>query len=123
MKDEPPLVWTLDVAVALCRAIEEFAPRYGCHVALTGGVLYKNGPRKDLDLLFYRIRQVEQIDVGGLFKRMAEIGVKRVTEGEPWCIKAITRKGFGVDCFFPEASGGSYGALNTDVPAEGGASW
>lgn len=35
--------WTTHEALALCRLIEEFAPLYDCHVALTGGTLYKNG--------------------------------------------------------------------------------
>src|SRR3546814_15766415 len=51
----PALPWTLDDAVALCRKIEKIAPEYGAHVALTGGTLYKDGPRKDVDLLFYQI--------------------------------------------------------------------
>ena len=62
-----------DMAVTLCRLIETFAPQYGCHVALTGGCLYKNGDRKDIDVLFYRIRQVEKIDHDGL-KMAPEIG-------------------------------------------------
>ena len=53
-------------AVALCREIEKIAPNFGCHVALTGGCLYKDGARKDIDILFYRIRQVEKIDHEGL---------------------------------------------------------
>ena len=51
--------WDLVSAVDLCKQVESIAPDYGCHVALTGGCLYKEGPRKDLDLLFYRIRQVQ----------------------------------------------------------------
>lgn len=51
-----PLKWDLAEAVTLARRVEDIAPRFGLHVALTGGVLYKTGPRKDLDLLFYEIR-------------------------------------------------------------------
>lgn len=43
----------LETAVRLCRAIEGFAPRSNCHVGLTGGTLYKNGSRQDIDILFY----------------------------------------------------------------------
>lgn len=43
----------LAIAVALARKIEAVAPRFGLHVALTGGCLYKDGERKDIDLLFY----------------------------------------------------------------------
>lgn len=95
--------WTLADAVALCTAIEKFAPIFGAHVALTGGVLYAEGPRKDLDLLFYRIRQHAQINVDGLFDALKLIGVERVTKNAQWCIKATTANGARkIDCFFPE---------------------
>jgi hypothetical protein len=44
--------WTLAEAVEVCRQVEAICPPFGCHVALTGGTLYKDGERKDLDLLF-----------------------------------------------------------------------
>ena len=59
---------TLYRAVEICRSIECECPKFGCHVALTGGTLYKDGERKDLDILFYRIRQVENIDYDSLFE-------------------------------------------------------
>jgi hypothetical protein len=37
--------WTLDDAVAMCCAVEQVCPPFGCHVALTGGTLYKDGGR------------------------------------------------------------------------------
>jgi hypothetical protein len=97
-------MWTLGEAVALCRLISIIAPDYGCHVALTGGVLYKFGPRKDLDLLFYRIRQVEKVDVDGLFDALASIGIVRVVREARWCVKG-THEGRPIDCFFPDLSG------------------
>ncbi len=102
MKD----LWTRDEAIQLCRAIEDICPAYGCHVALTGGLLYRAGDRKDADILFYRIRQVEAIDGEGLFGALARIGVERT--GSPgssapgsWVVKA-TLRGKPIDCFFPE---------------------
>lgn len=95
--------WTRDEAVALCRDIERICPGYGCHVALTGGTLYKDGERKDADILFYRIRQSPRIDVDGLFEALAQIGVER-TSGFGWVIKA-TFQGKSIDCFFPEEDG------------------
>jgi len=100
-------LWFLDTALDLIRKIEAVCPKFGCHVALTGGVLYKDGGRKDLDLLFYRIRQEDSIDVAGLFKALAELGVERITRGERWCIKA-TIGGRKLDCFFPEVDEGDY---------------
>ncbi len=47
MRDD---VWTQEEAIELCRIIEDICPQAGCHVALTGGCLYKDGERKDLDI-------------------------------------------------------------------------
>ena len=41
-------------AIHLCRLAERIAPRFGFHTALTGGCLYKDGERKDIDILFYK---------------------------------------------------------------------
>lgn len=100
------LVWTQAEALRLCREIEAVCPEYGAHVALTGGLLYKDGPRKDADLLFYRIRQVEEIDTDGLFERLKEIGIAKV-RGLGWCHKA-TWNGKPIDFFFPEEDGNEY---------------
>lgn len=99
--------WSHDDAVEMCRAIEAACPAFGCHVALTGGALYKSGPRKDCDVLFYRIRQVERIDMNGLWAAMKDIGLIQ-DGGRGWCWKA-TWNGKPVDCFFPEDDGGEYG--------------
>jgi hypothetical protein len=103
--------WTLVDAIDLCRRIEAVAPAFGCHVGMTGGVLYKEGPREDLDLVFYRIRQESSIDVQGLFAALAILGIQRVTNSddwsERWCIKARF-EGRDIDCLFPEAKGGEY---------------
>jgi len=95
--------WTQEDAVSLCRKIEEVCPAFGCHVALTGGCLYKDGSRKDLDILFYRIRQVEEIDADGLWEALAKLDVI-FDRGFGWCCKA-TYMGRPIDCFFPEEQG------------------
>jgi hypothetical protein len=48
-----PLVWRLHDCVALCRLLEPIASQCGAHVGLTGGNLYKDGPRKDCDIVVY----------------------------------------------------------------------
>jgi hypothetical protein len=53
-------MWTQAEAIELCRKIEPIVSQFGCHIALTGGVLYKDGPRKDCDLIVYR----EGLDFG-----------------------------------------------------------
>lgn len=93
-------MWDLPKALAVCRLVEEIAPKYGCHVALTGGCLYKDGPRKDLDLLFYRIRQTPTIDTEGLFAELAQHGIVKQS-GFRWCFKA-TMGELNIDIFFPE---------------------
>lgn len=105
---KPTPMWTLQEAVDLCKKIEAICPEFGCHVALTGGSLYKEGPRKDLDLLFYRIRQVKEIDTGGLFTALRKTGVYQ-TSGFGWCHKATffsQGEQKNIDMFFPEAIGG-----------------
>ncbi len=99
--------WDLESAVHLCKEIESLAPNFGCHVALTGGCLYKEGGRKDVDLLFYRIRQVDKVDIEGLFQCLWTcLDIKKIS-GFGWCYKA-TCHGRGIDCFFPEEQGGLY---------------
>lgn len=95
--------WTQAEAIALCREVEAICPAYGCHVALTGGCLYKDGERKDLDLLFYRIRQEPEIDKDGLFDALLAIGIEH-ERGFGWCHKA-KHQGRSIDCFFPEEDG------------------
>lgn len=95
--------WTLQDALSLCTEIEQICPKYGCHVALTGGLLYKGGARKDCDILFYRIRQRDSIDHDGLFLALENIGIKKISDG-CWVCKA-TFEGRSIDCFFPEDDG------------------
>jgi len=98
--------WTQEQAIELCRKIEVIAPKYGCHVALTGGTLYHFGERKDADILFYRIRQIAYIDVDGLMLALSEIGIEAIRD-YGWCYKAA----YGeqpIDFFFPERDGIEY---------------
>lgn len=99
------MLWTQNEAIDLCRQIEAICPDFGCHVALTGGCLYKHGPRKDADILFYRIRQVSEINLDGLFAALETLGVEK-TGGFGFVHKALYR-GKGIDFFFPESTGSS----------------
>lgn len=93
--------WTQSEAVDLCRAIEEIAPDYGFHVALTGGCLYKHGPRKDCDIMFYSIRQEMKPNRLGLLGALwVELGIN-VTKEHAWMAKA-TYEGKTLDLFWPE---------------------
>jgi len=75
-------------------------------VALTGGLLYKDGPRKDCDLLFYRIRQRPDIDIKGLIGELETIGISFV-KGFGWCFK-FCYQNKPIDAFFPEEIAGEY---------------
>lgn len=99
-------MWTHADAVDLCTRVELICPKFGCHVALTGGCLYKEGQRKDCDLIFYRIRQRSGIDLPGLFAALAEAKLVKVS-GEGWCVKA-KYCGQPVDLLFPEETHGKY---------------
>jgi hypothetical protein len=94
-------MWTREKGIALAMAVEAIAPAYGAHVALTGGLLYKEGERKDCDLLFYCIRQRDRIDEKGLLAALERIGLSVIRQ-HGWVRKA---KWFDadVDLFFPEA--------------------
>ena len=91
----------LELAIELCRKIELICPMAQCHVALTGGCLYKDGDRKDIDLIFYRIRQADAIDYSLLFRILEQLDIK-IHKSFKWVHKA-SYKGVGIDIFFPEA--------------------
>lgn len=96
-------MWTLEDAIEVCTLIEEVAPDYGFHVALTGGLLYKQGKRKDCDILLYRIREIPNPDWLGLWGALSSAGVVMVSDFG-WCKKAIWNEK-QIDIFDPEASG------------------
>lgn len=98
------LVWNQTEALGLCHDIEQVCPKFGCHVALTGGLLYKGGQRKDCDILFYRIRQQQEIDVSGLWEALVRIGFEGNKPNWTWCSK-VKYKGKPVDLFFPDYDG------------------
>ncbi len=109
-----PTPWTQDQAIELCRILEQIAPNFGAHIGLTGGLLYKDGPRKDCDILIYRIRQAPAIDAEGLFAALQAAGVTKVS-GFGWCHKAEWR-GMPIDLFFPEEDGEYPQADPNDLP-------
>jgi hypothetical protein len=112
---DAPTQWTQAEAVELCRRIEALCPEFGCHVALTGGTLYKDGPRKDLDLLFYRIRQRPKIDQDGLWIDLETVLGLKLQRGFGWCFKLEDRFGRKIDAFFPEEQGGEYDEEAADL--------
>lgn len=43
----------MKAAIILCRTLEPLFQKFGYHVGLTGGCLYKEGERKDVDIIVY----------------------------------------------------------------------
>jgi hypothetical protein len=101
MTGNPSQYWTQAEAIALARQIEAIAPAFGAHVALTGGCLYKDGERKDVDILFYRIRQRKEINERGLLEAL-EQDCKIVTHERFGWVQKASRWGKKIDLFFPE---------------------
>lgn len=104
--------WTLQDAVTVCTKIENICPLFNCHVALTGGVLYKEGERKDLDVLFYRVRKTKILLVPLLQELYHKMGL-RTLKNDYWCQKMQFAEnwpfaGRSVDAFFPELFGDDY---------------
>ena len=108
--------WTVLEGLAICRKIESISPSYGAHVALTGGLLYRDGPRKDCDILIYRIRQVQSIDWIGLFESLESIGLFLIND-YGWC-KKCRYFDLDVDIFDAEDDGiyGAYGDFEAVEP-------
>jgi hypothetical protein len=67
-------------------------------------VLYKDGPRKDLDLVFYRIRQQKEISFTKLWAVLRPLGII-MTRDFGFVAKA-TWQGRSIDFLFPEHEGG-----------------
>lgn len=88
-------------AVYQCVQLEQHSPRFGLHVALTGGCLYKEGDRKDCDVVLYRIRQIETPDLEGFFFELEKLGW---TWGKShgWVQKMVSPSGQNFDFFYPE---------------------
>lgn len=92
----------------LCKILYHKLKDHGYFPALTGGLLYKEGDRKDIDIVIFRHRQMhdsfDMVDIDNLLK---EVGIEIlahhgfVTKAK-WC-------GMTVDLFNPEAVDGKYG--------------
>lgn len=96
--------WTKAEAVRFCTMLEGIAPRYGMHVALTGGLLYgHDGEHKDCDVILYRIRQGE-MKLKEFFEVLEGGHLSSTDEGKnPWCHKFVTNAGRKIDFLVPEA--------------------
>lgn len=95
---------SLSDGLILCKILHTVLSPLGFYPSLTGGLLYKDGQRKDIDILIYRHRQdVEKFEMTDIFKTLESVGLTNlifygfVTKAE-W-------NGFTVDLFNPESTG------------------
>jgi hypothetical protein len=111
-------MWNREQAIVLCRAIEPIVASFGCHIALTGGLLYKDGIRKDLDLIVYRAGQdfgdeprgsfSDSVDRDALFAALKELDIEVALEHT-----RVVKAHYGakdmrlqeIDFIFPECEG------------------
>lgn len=101
-----PHLWNLVEAVLFAQVVEPLAVQAGAHIALTGGCLYKNGERKDLDIVIYRIRQTT-INRNLLFDLLRSAGIS-IVHDYGFVVKALAADGRSIDFLFPESPGTYY---------------
>jgi hypothetical protein len=100
---------TRELAIELAIACEAVAPRFGFHTALTGGCLYKQGARKDIDILFYEHSNAQAYDKAGLLAALAA-ELRFVIGNDHGRVVKTTHWGRTVDLLFPGYDG-DYGGL------------
>lgn len=84
LKSEMPSVWTRDMANELCTLIQSVSPQFNAHPALTGGLRYKTGNRKDCDIVIYRRGDTNgvrpELDWSGLWTALESLQLKLVKD-------------------------------------------
>lgn len=105
-EDEPlpelrPPMWYPSEAIEFCKKVEAIIAPIGHHVALTGGCLYKEGCRKDLDLIIYSVRQ-SQLNQNEVFELLQRELMLEVLKWGNWQSKFRTMDGYLIDILIPE---------------------
>jgi len=88
-------------AIGIAQTVEPIACRNGGHVALTGGCLYKDGPRKDLDLVIYR-HGTTPVSINGIVDDLTHFQNWTRVSCNRRVVKMNTADGVVVDLFFVE---------------------
>ena len=99
----------LEDGIDVCKCIYLALSGHGFFPALTGGLLYKDGDRKDCDIVIYRHRQdVSHFETVEIQQKLENIGF---TEFKHFGFVTKAKfKGFDIDIFNPETLGDeSYG--------------
>ena len=95
--------WNLASALEYCFYAEQKISAFA-HIGLTGGCLYKQGERKDLDLIIYPHQNVRSFDLTAVPN---VLGLTIVTENVEFLeaysravVKCLLPDGRGIDLFF-----------------------
>lgn len=92
---------TPELAIDFCKQLHLCLLPKGIYPALTGGSLYKVGPRKDIDVVLYRNRQkLARFETIDLKEQLAKIGVE-IIASYGFVTKAKWN-GISIDLFNPE---------------------
>lgn len=88
-------------AIELCRVLYSHLENIGVYPALTGGQLYKEGNRKDIDIVLYRNRQAnEGFEIKYIEKALSTAGL---TDFKHFGFVTKAKwNGISVDLFNPE---------------------
>jgi hypothetical protein len=115
-EEEPMTTYTLSHGVWICTLIESVAPRFGFHTGLTGGVLYKDGPRKDIDVVLY-VRGSEEAapDKAGLLIALVAETPLTIVEDFGYVVKAQCGD-MPVDLLFPHCDGEYVAPPSESIP-------
>lgn len=96
--------------VAFCRLIEPALAAAGYHCALGGGCLYKDGERKDIDVLIFPhgTRPLALADVEAVLKLIEPFGAKRMFDTPASAelekvVEVCSYEGGRIDFFFFDA--------------------
>lgn len=89
--------------IELCQILHKKLSLYGYFPALTGGLLYKEGDRKDIDIVIYRHRQnISDFEMHDIETALVDIGFAEI-QYFGFVTKAKWQ-GISVDLFNPEAN-------------------
>ena len=95
------LRWFQFQAIEFCKQIETYASSCNFHIALTGGCLYKEGVRKDCDIIVYSVRQ-ESPNINTFLDVLEDNKICTFVKRGGWHNKAMLDNGRSVDFLYPE---------------------
>jgi len=89
--------------IELCKIMYDKLAPLGFYPALTGGLLYKEGERKDIDIVIFRNRQQhDSFETIDLYLELSEIGIS--IDNYYGFVTKAKWKGHTVDLFNPETT-------------------